>query len=246
MTSTAREQLLRATVFHTPRNPFLTQGALEAHADGGLVIAGGRIAACGDYAAMHSQYPQAAVRDLRGGFLLPGLVDTHIHYPQVRILGSLGRSLLQWLEEQALPEEARLANEDYARNVAAEFVHNLATHGTTTALVFGAHFQAATAALFETAARSGLRIGSGLVVSDRRLRPELHQTPEAAYRASREGRWGSAGASHCANQQSEQDNKRQQYSTTASGRELRHGPLPGKSSGSGSIGPAFGSKRCSG
>jgi guanine deaminase len=62
----------------------------------------------------------------------------------------------------------------------------LAAHGTTTALVFGAHFPAATAALFETAAQTGLRMVSGLVVSDRLLRPELHQKPEAAYSASKE------------------------------------------------------------
>jgi guanine deaminase len=53
-------------------------------------------------------------------------------------------------------------------------------------LVFGAHFAAATAALFEEASSSGLRLVSGLVVSDRRLRPELHRSPEIAYRDSRE------------------------------------------------------------
>jgi guanine deaminase len=180
------QQLLRATVFHTPRNPFLSETALDAFADGALVIGNGRVLACGDYADLHAQCPQAAVRDMRGGFLLPGLVDTHIHYPQIRILGSLGLGLLDWLNQYALPEEARLAHEDYARAVASEFVHALAAHGTTAALVFGAHFQLATAALFETAARSGLRVVSGLVVSDRLLRPELHQTPEAAYSASKE------------------------------------------------------------
>jgi guanine deaminase len=51
--------------------------------------------------------------------------------------------------------------------------------------VFGAHFAPATAALFEAARAAGLRIASGLVLSDRLLRPELHQTPEAAYRDSK-------------------------------------------------------------
>ena len=36
----------------------------------------------------------------------------------------------------------------------------------------------------EAAAAFGLRIVSGMVLSDRRLRPELHQLPEAAYRDS--------------------------------------------------------------
>jgi len=38
--------------------------------------------------------------------------------------------------------------------------------------------------LFEAAEKSGLRIVSGMVLSDRRLRPELHQVPEVAYRES--------------------------------------------------------------
>ena len=72
----------------------------------------------------------------------------------------------------------------YALATARGFLHALASHGTTTALVFGAHFATATATLFEEAARSGLRIVSGLVVSDRRRRPELHRSPEEAYRDS--------------------------------------------------------------
>jgi guanine deaminase len=177
-------ELLRAPLFHTPRNPFLEDRALETHWDGGLLIREGRIVECGEYAALRTRYSEAATTDLRGGFLLPGLIDTHIHFPQLRILGGLGRPLLDWLERRALPEEARMADESYARETASRFVRALAAHGTTTALVFGAHFAAATAALFEAAEAGGLRVISGLVLSDRLLRPELHQTPEAAYRAS--------------------------------------------------------------
>ena len=55
----------------------------------------------------------------------------------------------------------------YAEAVAREFVAGLAQAGTTTALVFGAHFAPAVDALFTEAARVGLRVTSGLVVSDR-------------------------------------------------------------------------------
>ncbi len=177
-----RGELLRAGVFHTPRNPFREEKALEFFADGGLLIQDGRIAACGEYTDVHGSHPGVAVRDLRGGYLLPGLVDTHIHFPQIRVLGGLGRQLLDWLEFVALPEEARMADVPYARETARRFVRALASHGTTTALVFGSHFESATAALFTAAERSGLRLVSGLVVSDRLLRPELHQTPADAYR----------------------------------------------------------------
>ncbi len=169
-------ELLRAGVFHTP------EGALESFADGGLLIRDGRIAACGDYSELRTANPDIAVRDLRGGYLLPGFIDTHIHFPQLRVLGGLGRQLLDWLEFVALPEEARMSDAAVACDTARRFVRALASHGTTTALVFGSHFKAATAALFHAARRSGLRIVSGQVVSDRALRPELRQSPADAYR----------------------------------------------------------------
>ena len=184
MTSPEWGELLRAPLFHTPRNPFFEDRALQCHWDGGLLIRDGRVAATGDFETIRAANSKAATTDLRGGFLLPGLIDTHIHFPQLRVLGGLGRSLLDWLEECALPEEARMADESHARRIARGFVHALASHGTTTALVFGAHFAAATAELFEAGRASGLRIASGLVMSDRQLRPELHQTPEGAYRDS--------------------------------------------------------------
>ncbi len=185
MSSSDRGELLRAPVFHTPVNPFLESRALECHWDGGLLIRDGRVAACGDYSALRGAHPDAPSSDLRGGFLLPGLIDTHIHFPQLQVLGNLGRSLLGWLQHCALPEEARMADETYACTVACSFVRALASHGTTTALAFGAHFSPATAALFESAQAAGLRLISGLVMSDRRLRPELHLSPEAAYQANK-------------------------------------------------------------
>ena len=119
--------------------------------------------------------------DLREGLVLPGFVDTHVHFPQVRAIGGLGMPLLDWLEKCALPEEARLADASYAASVATDFVSGLARAGTTTALVFGSHFAGAVDALFTEATRVGLRVTSGLVLSDRILREDLFTTPERAY-----------------------------------------------------------------
>lgn len=173
--------ILRANIFHTPRNPFRRDDALEAFSDGALVVEDGRVAACGDFVPLRARYPEAPVRDLRGGVLLPGLVNAHIHYPQARALGGIGYSLLDWLEHVTLPEELKFRHPSYARAVAQEFLHSLASHGTTTALVFGAHFAGATAELLEQAQAAGLRIVSGLVLADRNLLPGLYQTPEDAY-----------------------------------------------------------------
>lgn len=177
-------ELLRAPLFHTPANPFHDARALVCHEDGAILIRDGVIAASGDFGPVRASHPDAPVTDWRDGFVLPGFVDTHIHFPQLRILGGLGRTLLDWLEHVALPEEARMADVAYATATAQRFVRALAAHGTTTALVFGSHFQAATAALFDAADAAGLRVISGLVVSNRYLRPELHQSPPDAYRDS--------------------------------------------------------------
>ena len=181
-------QLFRAAIFHTPANPFHSDvGASQAlicHQDGGLLVDRGRVAACGEYVEIRDANSGASTVDWRGGFILPGFVDAHVHFPQARIIGAMGRTLLDWLDAVALPEESRMADRRYAEETARLFLRGLASHGTTTALVFGSHFAEATAELFEAAAASGLRIASGLVLSDRLLRPELHTTPERAHRES--------------------------------------------------------------
>jgi guanine deaminase len=174
-------RLFRGTFLDTPDDPF-TGGVLRAEDDGGLLVDGdGTITARGSYAALSAAHPDADVVDVRGGIVLPGFVDTHVHFPQLRCIGALGMPLLEWLERCALPEEARLADPAYAAELARAFVGALANAGTTTALVFGAHFLEATEALFVEADRLGLRVTSGLVVSDRDLRDDLHTSTTRAY-----------------------------------------------------------------
>lgn len=187
--------LYRAAFMHTPHNAFQDDGALHTQQDGGLLVDGGVIVESGDFSSVRAAHPDAPVTELGGGVLLPGFIDTHVHYPQVRIIGGLGRPLLDWLDHVTLPEEARLAAPAYARSVAQDFLHGLRCNGTTTALVFGSHFKGAMDVFFEEAARSGLRTVAGQVVSDRMLRDELHTTPEMAYAEGRAliERWHGVG-----------------------------------------------------
>ncbi len=172
--------LYRGTFLDTPRSPF--QGHhMRADEDAALLVRDGVIAARGPAHALIAEHPDDEVVDLRDGLVLPGFVDTHVHFPQVRVIGGLGMPLLDWLERCALPEEARLADATYAASVAADFVDGLARAGTTTALVFGSHFATAVDALFEEATRVGLRVTSGLVLSDRILRADLFTDPDRAY-----------------------------------------------------------------
>lgn len=169
--------VFRGTFIDTPHSPF-TGGRLRQGADLALVVEDGVIVSREPWSAEHHSDD---VVDLREGLVLPGFVDTHVHFPQVRAIGGLGMPLLDWLEKCALPEEARLAEATYAASVATDFVSGLARAGTTSALVFGSHFAGAVDALFTEATRVGLRVTSGLVLSDRILREDLFTTPERAY-----------------------------------------------------------------
>ncbi|MDQ6688764.1 MAG: guanine deaminase [Actinomycetota bacterium] len=191
--------LFRGTFLDTPDNPF-AGGTLRAEVDGAVLVRDGVILERGGFAAVRRAYPDESVVDLTEGLVLPGLVDTHVHFPQVRMIGALGMPLLDWLEAHALPEEALLASPDYASGVADDFLDGLSAAGTTTALVFGAHFAPAVDVLFTQAASRGLRITSGLVVSDRNLRPDLLTSAQKGYDEGRAlaERWHGLGRSRYA------------------------------------------------
>ena len=112
--------LYRATLLDTVGDPFFHDpgAALRSEDDGGLLVTDGLIMERGRYDTLRAAHPDEDTVDLRPGVLLPGLVDTHVHYPQVRVIGGLGMPLLDWLTRCALPEEARLADPTYAEQVA--------------------------------------------------------------------------------------------------------------------------------
>ena len=101
-----------------------------------------------------------------GAVWLPGFVDTHIHYPQTRVIGRATGPLLEWLERTIFPEEARFVERAYAEAVAEEFCGALSRWGTTTAAVYGSSDPGATEALFSAFARHGLRGLLGMTLMD--------------------------------------------------------------------------------
>ena len=118
-------------------------------------------------------------------WLIPGLVDCHIHYPQTDIIASYGEQLLSWLETYTFPEEARFADLAHARDTADFFVRELLANGTTTALVFATVHPGSVDAIFEAAATYNMRIAAGKVLMDRHCPENLRDTAESGYADSR-------------------------------------------------------------
>lgn len=172
--------IYRSRVLDTPGDLGDPEG-LRSDQDCALVVADdGVILARTGIEAARRDHPDHPVVDLRDGILMPGMVDAHVHFPQVRIIGGLGMALLDWLARCALPEEERRADVAHAGEIAQEFLSGLVQSGTTTALVFGSHFPEAMEVLFAQAQQVGLRMTSGLVVSDRILPEPLLTTPTQA------------------------------------------------------------------
>lgn len=109
----------------------------------------------------------AQCEDLRGGLLLPGFIDTHIHYPQMDIIAGYGSQLLDWLERYAFPAELAYADLGFAQAQAEVFMNRLFQHGTTTALTFTTVHAHTTDALLESAERHGARMIAGKVLMNR-------------------------------------------------------------------------------
>ena len=89
-------------MFHVTGSPDLLSApaALVHEPDGGLLVDDdGRVAWSGAWSARPPV--DADVIDHHGCFLLPGFIDTHLHFPQVHCVDAYGGGqLLAWLEEQ--------------------------------------------------------------------------------------------------------------------------------------------------
>jgi len=152
-------------IFHLAGSPLVTEAAaaLVSIPEGALVIEdNGTIAFCGERADVPLRYRSTPVSDHRPGFLLPGFVDSHAHFPQTFAGDSYnGGQLLEWLNECIYPSEARFADPGFAKRAAVEFCDRRIASGTTAAMVFGSPFPAAQDALFSETRRRGLRMVSG-------------------------------------------------------------------------------------
>ncbi|TLZ25088.1 MAG: guanine deaminase [Gammaproteobacteria bacterium] len=155
--------------------------------DGLLVTADGRVASIGPARELLAALPSdAELVEHRDSILMPGFVDTHVHYPQTDIVGTGGRQLLDWLEHYTFPAERGFADPAHAREVAEFFLDELVRNGTTTALVFCSVHPASVQAFFEAAAARRMRMAAGKVLMDRNCPQYLRDTPETGERATRE------------------------------------------------------------
>ncbi|MEZ5117468.1 MAG: amidohydrolase family protein [Candidatus Nanopelagicales bacterium] len=155
----------RGHIFHIAGSPLVTAAAehLEQYDDGALVVDDdGIIRWCGSWPDLPAEHADATVVDHHDAFLLPGFIDTHMHFPQLWAGDAYGGGqLLEWLDNCIFPTETMLADPEFAQLAATEWCDRMITAGTTMGMVFGSAFPHAQDSLFQAARDRGLRLVSG-------------------------------------------------------------------------------------
>ena len=165
--------------------------------DGAIIIEDGRIAAIGPATDLSAGMPVDHYPD---ALIMPGLIDTHIHYPQTRVIASYGAQLLEWLNKYTFVEEQKFSDPDHAASVARFFFDELLRNGTTTAAVYCTVHPESVEAFFTESARLNTLMIAGKVMMDRNAPAALTDDAErgAAESAALISKWHGNGRQYYA------------------------------------------------
>lgn len=143
-----------------------TPQTLCAKEESFLICENGKVV--GVYDEIPDAYRGIYVKDYGRCLIIPGLTDLHVHAPQYpfRALG-MDLELLEWLETNTFPEEARYADLEYAQKAYTLFVEDLQRSATTRACIFATQHVSATIRLMELLDSAGIGAYVGKVNMDR-------------------------------------------------------------------------------
>jgi guanine deaminase len=182
----ANERAFLANALHAPRRgdlALLRNALIVVGDDGRIASVHAQPSAVRDRLVERFSADQALVRLRADQYLLPGLVDLHIHAPQWPQLGkALELPLEEWLQAHTFPLEARYADSAYARSVYADLVTALLANGTTTAVYFASLHLPATRILADVCLAKSQRALIGRVaMDDAQLCPDYYRDPSAQH-----------------------------------------------------------------
>lgn len=122
------------------------------------------------------------IHDYGDSLIIPGLVDLHLHAPQYSFRGlGMDMELLEWLETNTFPEEAKYQDTEYAKRAYTIFADNMRRSATTRACIFGTIHRPATMLLMDLMEKTGLATCVGKVNMDRNSPEYLcEETQESA------------------------------------------------------------------
>ena len=165
-------------------DPFLTapENAFRYETDALIIMENGKIKSFGSFDSTKALLPSdIEIKTYRDSLILPGFIDTHIHYPQTQIIGAYGKQLIDWLNNYTFIAEQQFKNFSYAKSVAQFFLEECLKAGTTTVMTYCTVHPESVDAFFEAATEKNMRVIAGKVLMDRNAPPELLDTAQQAY-----------------------------------------------------------------
>lgn len=140
--------------------------SLHVVKQGYLVCQDGKSA--GVYEELPADYQEYPVEDYGDQILIPGLVDLHVHAPQYAFRGlGMDLELLEWLNTNTFPEEAKYADLEYAKQAYGIFTERMRVSATARACIFATVHNPATEILMDQLENTGLVTMVGKVNMDR-------------------------------------------------------------------------------
>jgi guanine deaminase len=140
--------------------------SLKTVEQGYLVCQDGKSA--GVYKELPVQFADYPIEDCEDMLIVPGLVDLHIHAPQFAFRGlGMDLELLDWLNTNTFPEEAKYEDLEYAKKAYGIFAEAMKKSATTRACIFGTIHRPATELLMDLMEETGLKTMIGKVNMDR-------------------------------------------------------------------------------
>lgn len=132
--------------------------------------------------------------------IMPGFIDTHVHYPQIDMIAAFGEQLLDWLNNYTFVTEANFGNPKIAHDTAAFFLNQLLANGTTSAQVFSTSHPESAEAFFSESARLNTRMITGNVLMDQNAPAHLCVPAEQGIRDTQNliDKWHERGRQHVA------------------------------------------------
>ncbi|AWI60810.1 guanine deaminase [Sinorhizobium fredii] len=176
-------------------------GAYRYYEDGAVLVTNGKIADVGSYADVARQAGNGIrIADHRPDLVLPGLIDTHLHFPQTQAIASYGAQLLEWLNTYIFVEEQKFKEPQHAAFIAGRFMDELLSNGTTTAVAYCSVHPESVDAFFTAAEERNMLMIGGKVMMDRNAPEALRDTPRKGYDETKRliGKWHGRGRAHYA------------------------------------------------
>ncbi|HUG59357.1 MAG TPA: guanine deaminase [Candidimonas sp.] len=183
MVESNKHLALRGAALSFRSDPFITgdNAALHYEHDGLILIENGIVTAFGSYDETQKHLRDHQLTQFNDALILPGFIDTHVHYPQTQMIGAYGKQLIDWLNQYTFVAEQQFGDPEHAAAVSDLFLDECLRAGTTTASVYCTVHPESVNAFFQAADARNMRMVAGKVLMDRNAPESLTDTAQSGY-----------------------------------------------------------------